>query len=531
MNEPDKQPTDAGTRDDTQRSDDPTRVPVGDDGTSSPSSSSLVGLRLGDYQILRKLGRGGMADVYAARHLTLGREVAIKVLRSDMARDKDYVSRFRREARAAAKLNHPNIVQVYDVGSENSYQFIVQELIDGENLRDYLSKQGSLGAEEGIEVLLAVGSALEAASEEGITHRDIKPENLMRSTRGKIKVADFGLARVGLDAESSATNLTQAGLTLGTPRYMSPEQVQGKQVDIRSDMYSLGVTMYHLFSGRPPYEANDPIALAVMHLHETPTPLDRARGKDDLPEWLIALVSRLMSKLPEDRYQSPREMLDAVRSKEALSESKETVGTAAATIRLQRVTDAVLHRNRRIAKRTLITVALVAMATALGVWVAGKTPGGRVDRMLRPEQVAQTDSIEQQYLTAVTRDDEAGWEAVSLHFPASEGAANHAYAIKAMLQLSRLHTGQDRFEEANRVLDRILADPQTALKYRTVAWVRKCQVQDALGNKEALAAARRKLQASYEELKKKNPEAVVFFRRVIPESDRLQFQLEESGES
>ncbi|EMI20186.1 serine/threonine protein kinase with PASTA sensor(s), partial [Rhodopirellula maiorica SM1] len=193
-----------------------------------------------------------MADVYSARHLSLGRDVAIKILRSDFARDKDYVTRFRREAKAAAKLNHPNIVQVYDVGSVDSFHYIAQELVDGENLRSVLSKRGSLTTDEAIDVIVGVASAIEVASEASITHRDIKPENIMRSDRGIVKVADFGLARLGLDVDATRGDLTQAGLTLGTPRYMSPEQVQGHTVDVRSDLYSLGVTMYHLIAGRPP---------------------------------------------------------------------------------------------------------------------------------------------------------------------------------------------------------------------------------------------------------------------------------------
>ena len=495
---------------------------------ASTSSASLVGLRLGDYQLLRKLGRGGMADVYSARHLSLGREVAIKVLRSDFATDKDYIARFRREARAAAKLNHPNIVQVYDVGDADSHHFIAQELIDGENLRDYLSSQGSLSSEQAIEVLLAVGSALQSAAEMGITHRDIKPENIMRSSRGDIKVADFGLARVGYDADASRANLTQAGLTLGTPRYMSPEQVQGKPVDVRSDLYSLGVTMYHLLTGRPPFEADDPIALAVMHLHETPTPLDRARGRDDLPEWLIAVVGRLMSKLPADRYQTPAEMLDAVRSKAAIGRfgSQEALGTAAATIRLQRVADAVLHRKRRMLVRTLGAFAVSALSAVAGGWFASQTPGQTVNRMLRPEQVAQAESIEQQFLIAVTRDDIAGWEAVGTHFPSTESANNRVYVAKSLIQLARLYSQQGRYADANEVLDRVLADPNVALKYRTVVWAHKCRALEKLNDAAALAAAKRTLEASYKELKANQPEAIEFFNRVVPEQDRLQFQLD-----
>ncbi len=172
-----------------------------------------------------------MADVYAARQISLGRDVALKVLRSDFAGDKDYVERFRREARAAAKLNHPNIVQVFEVGNVGSLYYIAHELVDGQNLKQQVDRQGAIGAELAVEVLIGVASALKAATEGGITHRDIKPENIMQSTSGIIKVADFGLARFGSEVDVSGGNLTQVGLTMGTPRYMSPEQVQGKRVE------------------------------------------------------------------------------------------------------------------------------------------------------------------------------------------------------------------------------------------------------------------------------------------------------------
>ena len=205
-----------------------TQAPSGrtPEGNGVGSSVSLVGCRMGDYQVLRKLGRGGMADVYAARHLTLGRDVAIKVLRNEYARDADYVKRFRREARAAAKLNHPNIVQVYDVGSVDSNQYMTQELIDGHNLREHLSRHGSLNESEAIEVLVGVASALQVASEAGITHRDIKPENIMFA-EGHPMVADFGIARAVSTA--GGNNITRTGLALGTPGYMSPEQAMGSR--------------------------------------------------------------------------------------------------------------------------------------------------------------------------------------------------------------------------------------------------------------------------------------------------------------
>ncbi len=199
------------------------------------TSTNLVGTMVDDYQVLRRLGRGGMADVYVARSQSLDRQVALKVLKRQLAGDSDYVERFRREARAAAKLSHPNIVQVYGVGKDQDHHYIAQELIDGGNFKDEIEKSGPLRPDAAIEVLRAVALALQAAHQAGITHRDIKPENILRSQRGEIKVADFGLARVGQN-----NDLTRVGLTMGTPRYMSPSRSKARPqtheaISIRSD--------------------------------------------------------------------------------------------------------------------------------------------------------------------------------------------------------------------------------------------------------------------------------------------------------
>ncbi len=493
----------------------------------SGSSGSLIGRRLGDFQVLRKLGRGGMADVYVARQLSLGRDVALKVLKNEFARDKDYVERFRREARAAAKLNHPNIVQVYDVGSADSMHYIAQELVDGENLREVLARVGTLKANEAIEVLVSVASALEVASEAGITHRDIKPENIMRSSRGIVKVADFGLARVGADAGKSRADLTQAGLTLGTPRYMSPEQVQGQVADVRSDLYSLGVSMYHLLAGRPPFEADDPLALAVLHLHETPMPLDRARGrqsadKPDLPEWLIAVVSRLLKKLPKDRFQSPSELLDAVRNEASESELNRfgTVGTAAATIRLQRVTDNLRRNQRRRVMRISAAVLLPLLCVAVTTTAAMQRPGKSIQTVLLPEEVPQADTVQEQYLIAVTRNDEAGWRAVGEYFSA-KSTTNAAYHAKAMLQLALLLTGENRWQDADQVLNELLTDPTVDRLYQAVALARRCQVLERLGGGKQLTDARQRLKSFYLELQRSNPQVSEIFNDIVPQEERL----------
>lgn len=503
--------------------------------TREVASPSLVGSRLGDFQLLRKLGRGGMADVYAARQLSLGREVALKVLRPDFARDNDYIHRFRREARAAAKLNHPNIVQVYDVGNVDAVYYIAQELVDGENLRQSLDRNGVIGTEEAIEVLVGVASALEVAAEAGITHRDIKPENVMRNVRGVIKVADFGLARMGADVDATQANLTQVGLTLGTPRYMSPEQVQGKAVDNRSDLYSLGVTVYHLLAGRPPFEAEDSLALALMHLHETPVPLDRNRalynsdGEPDLPEWLIAVVNRLMSKLPQDRFQSPSELLDAIRNEAAISSLGGLgVGTAAATIRLQRATD---RTRRRIARRSVAIAASMVVPIAFGGlvwWLAGSRPRKSVNDLLSPEVVTKAVSVDQQYITAMYRNDEAAWRSVMEFFPMEDNATNAAYHAKATLQLSRLFIGDGRLGQAKALLDSLLQEANIDQVYQALALAQLCQVLDKLGRAEEFAESRREFQTMYGELQINNPAAERLIDQTLNTEMRLTLGIDDS---
>ncbi|KAA1257819.1 Serine/threonine-protein kinase PknB [Rubripirellula obstinata] len=495
------------------------------------SPTSLVGRRLGDYQILRKLGRGGMADVYAARHLSLGRDVAMKVLRRDLARDDDYVARFRREARAAAKISHPNIVAVYDVGSIDDTHFIVQELIDGPNLRESLDRNGPISVDDAIEILMAVGSALETAADAGITHRDIKPENIMRATRGSIKVADFGLARIGVGDDESRANLTQVGLTLGTPRYMSPEQVQGKTVDVRSDLYSLGVSMYHLLAGQPPFIADEPLALAVMHLHDTPTPLDRSRsirdasGNPDLPEWLLAIIQRLMSKQPDDRFQTPTQLLEAIRGQ---ADSGETnLGFSSATIRLQRAADAAGKARRRkwIHIAAMICFPIMA-ASAVYAWQANRPDQPGVAKWLASEEVPMGTSVEHQYLIAASRNDEAGWRSVAQRFPPSESRANARYHSKSLLQLSRLLIAQDRPQDAAAVLQELLSDPKADKIHQVLALAQQCMADQSIGDNTKLASSKSKLRALAKEVIQNDPRAEDLLKRAIEADTRAQLGLE-----
>lgn len=473
--------------------------------TTTPSSGNLVGHRLDEYQVLRKLGRGGMADVYAAKQLSLGRDVALKVLRQEYSSDKSYIERFRREARAAARLNSPHIVQVYDVKSSQGLHFIAQELIDGQNLREYLSSHGTLEPELATDVLLAVGQALDLAATAGITHRDIKPENILRSSTGVIKVADFGLARSNADTGKSTANLTQAGLTMGTPRYMSPEQIQGKPADSRSDLYSLGVSMYHLLAGQPPFEADDPLALAVMHLHNTPEPLDRARRQDDLPEWLVSVVSRLMSKLPEDRFQSPGELLQTIAPETSGAVTITSLGTAAATTRLQRATQAATKRRRAKVAKVACIISLPILCGAAGAWWATSKPLVNVSELLTSVEVIEMSSVERQWLEAVRRKDTEGWNAVAKYFPPDENQTNREYANKAKLQLMALHIRREEYNQAKNIADAMLRDEQVRDVYRIAAHIRRLQAVRLQNPNAVTTDLQNQLDNAYQSFKTNSP--------------------------
>jgi serine/threonine-protein kinase len=283
------------------------------------SPQDLTGRVLGDYQVLRRLGQGGMGQVYLAEQSSLKRKVALKFLRPDLAANPVSLQRFRLEGQAVAKLTHANIVQVYQVGELNGLHFMALEYIDGRNLREYVARKGPPELLLALSIMRQTASALALAAEMGIVHRDIKPENIMLTRKGEVKVADFGLSRC-LDPEQQGVNLTQSGVTMGTPLYMSPEQVEGKPLDPRSDMYSFGVTCYHMLAGQPPFRGETAFEVALQHVQATPRPLQEFRP--DLPAELCAIVLRMMAKRPQDRYQTCRDLLkDLVRVREGIGEA------------------------------------------------------------------------------------------------------------------------------------------------------------------------------------------------------------------
>ena len=259
----------------------------------------------GRYEVGAPLGQGGMAEVFRGRDTRLGRDVAIKVLRSELATDPTFIARFRREAQAAASLNHPNIVSVYDTGEDDGAPFIVMEYVEGRTLREILRTQGRMLPQRAMEITADVCAALEHAHQQGLVHRDIKPANVMISAGGVVKVMDFGIARA---LSQSSSTMTQTAAVVGTAQYLSPEQARGEHVDARSDVYSTGCFLYELLTHQPPFTGDSPVAVAYQHVLEDPT-LPSTLNPDVEPA-AESVVMKAMAKNPGNRYQTAAEMRD-----------------------------------------------------------------------------------------------------------------------------------------------------------------------------------------------------------------------------
>lgn len=256
------------------------------------------------YEILGKVGAGGMSDVYKAKDLTLGRFVAIKVLKAEFSEDINFVTKFRSEAQAAAGLEHPNIVNIYDVGSENGLHYIVMEYVEGITLKTYIEKKGQLSFKEAVSIAIQVGRGIEAAHNKNIVHRDIKPQNIMISTEGKVKVTDFGIAR-------AATSNTISSDVMGSVHYSSPEQARNGFVDGKSDIYSLGIVMYEMVTGRVPFDGDTTVAVAIQHLQEEMVP--PSAFAPNLPISMEKIILKCTQKSADRRYESMTALLADLR--------------------------------------------------------------------------------------------------------------------------------------------------------------------------------------------------------------------------
>ncbi|HZA60813.1 MAG TPA: Stk1 family PASTA domain-containing Ser/Thr kinase [Actinomycetota bacterium] len=266
----------------------------------------------GRYEIDNAVGQGGMAKVFRGTDSVLGRTVAVKVLAPEFARDSQFVKRFRREAQASAALNHPNIVSVFDTGSENGIHYIVMEYLEGRTLKEVISAEGRLHPDRATEIAESICRALGTAHQQGLVHRDVKPGNIMLLPSGEVKVMDFGIARA-----TTGEALTQTAAVLGTASYFSPEQAKGEAVDARSDVYSVGCVLYEMLTGRAPFVGSSAVVVASMHVREeAPVP---SGLNPDIPRALDAVVMKALAKNPANRYQSAAEMVqDLQRVREGL---------------------------------------------------------------------------------------------------------------------------------------------------------------------------------------------------------------------
>lgn len=429
-----------------------------------------------------------MAEVYLAEQQSLARQVALKVLSSELAAQSSYVERFKQEARSAASLVHANIVQVYEVGQSSGAHFIAQEYVAGQNLAEWMHRHGQVEAGRVLDILRQVAAALVKAHERGIVHRDVKPENIMLARNGEVKVADFGLAR----ATTDETERTQAGVTMGTPLYMSPEQIEGRAIDSRSDIYALGVTAYHMLAGEPPFDGETPLSVAVQHLHKAPPPLaERAPGT---PPPLVALVERMMAKQPQDRFADPGELLRALRllAKQAAddgwAEGPENwslsdlspVGGASieATDQLEHLMrGARAARPPKLDARRLIATGTIALL--VGAALAALVRQSYVLADSEPE-VASFDTPLEQLFHAKMVDTPDAWQQVIDRFPTADLFVKN----QALLGLARWYIKAADYRAALPYLDELAAAPESQRATRTFARVALAVAHAELGDRE-----------------------------------------------
>ncbi len=335
----------------------------------------------GRYRIVRRLGQGGMARVFLAQDESLHRQVAVKVLADRHSDDPHFIERFQREARAAARLNHPNIVQVYDQSQTAGMSYIVQEYVEGETLKDLIRRESPIEPRRAITIALQILAALRVAHQQGVIHRDVKPQNILVQLDGKIKVADFGIASAG------DTEMTEAGSIVGTAQYLAPEQARGLSVGPPADLYAVGIVLYEMLSGRVPFEGEAAVTVAMRHVQEAPEALTDRNPL--VPDALESVVMRALTKDPTQRYQSADEMgleLDKVR--QGLPISDETAVIGAATIAMNRPIEQTMvapplpprerapvrakNPNRRRLWILLIVVGAVLAAIAIGLVAWGQ---------------------------------------------------------------------------------------------------------------------------------------------------------------
>lgn len=330
----------------------------------------MVGRILGErYEIIARLGSGGMANVYQAKCRVLNRIVTVKILRSELAEDKDFVRRFQLEAQAVASLSHPNIVSIYDVGEEDGLPYLVMEYVEGSNLKEIIKREGRLTPGETVNIGIQVCAALAHAHEKGIIHRDIKPHNILVTPTGRVKVTDFGLARV---LSLPGATVTQSGTVMGSVYYFSPEQAQGEDVGPQSDLYSLGAVLYETITGQVPFRGDNPVSVALKHLQELPT--SPRKENPGVPHWLDQIILKAMAKHPEQRFASAWEMRSALAggSDEELDGFSENERTRFLSRDSRRQGDGLSKRRRLSSAGWAALTAFVLILLAGGFWAFSK---------------------------------------------------------------------------------------------------------------------------------------------------------------
>ena len=433
----------------------------------------------GDYLVLRRIGTGAMSDVYLAQQKSLGRHVALKILKSELAENENCVKRFVREAKAAGQLVHPNIVHIYEVNCIDGFWFIAQEFVQGANLRAFLEQNGPLSAKQVALILWQVALALQKASQSGIVHRDIKPDNILLSDAGEMKVADFGLAQIDAMFAEEKAALTQSGMTLGTPLYMSPEQAEGKPLDHRSDIYSLGITAYHLLTGSPPFHGDTAIATALLHLNKSPEPLHSICP--EAPPKLLDTVHRMIEKEPDKRYQTLGELLDDLKTllKESFADNLDwlhlgngnegnidpglsipiplfdfrkpfsAVATQhlAKSMQLETLTK---QCRKSLFQKSFSFFLLVAAAFLLGMIVAFAKHQATALHFPAPSTESPVDkanSMAAQWIIACNLGTEEGWKSV-IEFDDSRVTTQNSWKYRALQQLALLYIKKEEMEKA-----------------------------------------------------------------------------------
>jgi eukaryotic-like serine/threonine-protein kinase len=457
--------------------------------TETVPDLDLSGRQIGDYRLLRRLGRGAMAEVYLAEQISLRRQVAFKILKRELAKDATYVRRFQMEAQAAAALVHAHIVQIHEVGCIDGVQYIAQEYVAGQNLRELLTRRGLPDVKLVVAIMRQVAAALAKAADQGIVHRDIKPENIMLTKAGEVKVADFGLARITGEGDSLA--LTQTGMTMGTPLYMSPEQVEGRALDPRSDIYSFGVTCYQMLAGEPPFRGETALSVAVHHVKTLPPRLENRRT--DLPPGLCRIVHKMLAKDPKDRYPDARELLRDLRSLEiegltgdwpAELDERNTIEAAAlghspldGTRRLDtlmRTQALAIHDDRRFRRRLALVLAAAFLIGGTSALLLRRSFLLDTRAAAAPSNgIPDKGSPVEQYLYAREAGPElaeAAWNSVADFYPEDD-----VYTPLAKQQLARYYLERDRYDDALKIYDWFAEDDEVD-QYRAFGLAGECVV-------------------------------------------------------